>query len=276
MPQETEAPRRGLLNFVQPGPEFSQTRAKRTFRPASHKTCSPNRQMARPLEFDPSSALESALDVFWRQGFRRPSLTDLSAAMRLSRSSVYQSFGSKRELLEAAIDRYAERQAARVVELGRKRPLRVALQMLFKAIAHDNNGGQGCLLGNCAVELGPHDPRIAERVQRGFAAQTAVFERMIRGAQRRGEIDRGRSPKELAYYVATTITGMRVLAKTGLPSGLLLGIGDTALQNLLGAPVRGARGHAAAPRDGACSTRSNLPGVKHETRRTSASRARHR
>jgi TetR/AcrR family transcriptional repressor of nem operon len=196
--------------------------------------------MARPIEFDPAAALDAAMDLFWRQGFRRASLTDLSAAMGLSRSSFYQSFRSKQKVLEAAIDRYAEMQAARLAELSRKRPLRVALARIFEAIAHDNNAGRGCLLGNCAVELGPHDPAIAERVRRGMAAQASVFEGMIRTAQARGEIDACRSSEELAYYMATTITGMRVLAKTGIPPGLLVKIGDAALQNVF-EPAKEAR-----------------------------------
>lgn len=43
--------------------------------------------IGRPLEFDPEQALDSALTVFWSQGYEATSLQNLLDAMALSKSS---------------------------------------------------------------------------------------------------------------------------------------------------------------------------------------------
>ncbi|MCH7554884.1 MAG: TetR family transcriptional regulator, partial [Proteobacteria bacterium] len=61
---------------------------------------------ARPREFDTTQALDRAMRVFWAQGYDATSLCDLLCAMGLSKSSLYETFGSKHELYLAALDHY--------------------------------------------------------------------------------------------------------------------------------------------------------------------------
>jgi AcrR family transcriptional regulator len=54
--------------------------------------------MGRPKEFDVEEALSSAMNVFWSQGFKAASLSDLTTSMEISKSSFYETFGSKHDL----------------------------------------------------------------------------------------------------------------------------------------------------------------------------------
>lgn len=58
--------------------------------------------MARTREFDDETAVRAARELFWERGYVSTSLADLQAATRLSRSSMYATYGSKRGLFERA------------------------------------------------------------------------------------------------------------------------------------------------------------------------------
>ena len=60
----------------------------------------------RPREFDYDAIVRAARDAFWERGYVATSLAQLQAATGLSRSSLYQTFGSKRELFGRAVDNY--------------------------------------------------------------------------------------------------------------------------------------------------------------------------
>src|SRR3954447_16297002 len=63
--------------------------------------------IGRPRAFDVDQALDRAVEVFWRQGYEGASLSDLTAAMGINRTSMYAAFGNKRELFDKALARYA-------------------------------------------------------------------------------------------------------------------------------------------------------------------------
>ena len=64
--------------------------------------------MGRMRAFDEATAVRAARDLFWEHGYASTSLTQLQAATRLSRSSLYGVFGSKRGLFEAVTQHYLD------------------------------------------------------------------------------------------------------------------------------------------------------------------------
>lgn len=51
---------------------------------------------------------------FWSKGYQYTSIHDLLAAMNLSKSSLYQAFGSMRQLFRQCVGRYADQFAAQL------------------------------------------------------------------------------------------------------------------------------------------------------------------
>ena len=54
--------------------------------------------MARTQGFERDAVVRAARTVFWRRGFEDTAVPDLEEATGLSRSSIYNAFGSKRGL----------------------------------------------------------------------------------------------------------------------------------------------------------------------------------
>ena len=62
--------------------------------------------MARHKEFDLDTALTAAIHVFSQHGYEGTSTDDLLMAMKISRQSMYDTFGDKRRLYLEALERY--------------------------------------------------------------------------------------------------------------------------------------------------------------------------
>src|SRR5919204_2338880 len=62
----------------------------------------------RPRSFDADTALDRALDVFWRHGYEGTSLADLTAAIGINKPSLYAAFGNKEELFGKVLTRYLD------------------------------------------------------------------------------------------------------------------------------------------------------------------------
>ncbi|UMB68524.1 TetR/AcrR family transcriptional regulator [Mycobacterium paraterrae] len=64
------------------------------------------RRPGRPAQFDRDSALSALLLLLWSKGYDAATQEEMLAATGLSSSTLYRSFGTKADILEAALARY--------------------------------------------------------------------------------------------------------------------------------------------------------------------------
>jgi len=172
--------------------------------------------MARPREFDTRQALENAMGVFWTKGYEAASLTDLIAAMGISKSSLYETYGSKHELFLASIGLYSETMIGRLSgQLDAEVSARRAIESLFAMFIDEALGSdpRGCLLGNCASEVAARDPRAAARIAEGMGKLEDVFHRTVVRGQGAGEIPDTHDARSLARYLTCIANGLRIMGK---------------------------------------------------------------
>jgi TetR/AcrR family transcriptional regulator, transcriptional repressor for nem operon len=192
--------------------------------------------MARPREFDADTALDRAMEVFWSKGYVATSLDDLCEVTGLSRSSLYATFGSKRNLLLRSVDRYVEQRNPRIAEiLARPLPVRDAFAALARQFIDQivaGPGRRGCFLGNCAAELPRGDRAALARVRRGLEATEATFRHALAQAEARGELPPGANLNALARFLTAGFQGLRLVGKVNPDRSVLEGIAATMLQCL--------------------------------------------
>jgi TetR/AcrR family transcriptional repressor of nem operon len=192
--------------------------------------------VARPREFNADTALDRAMNVFWSKGYEATSLDDLCEATGLSRSSLYATFGNKRDLLLQTVDRYTEQRTPTLAAaLARPVPIRKAVAALLDDFIDDivtGPGRRGCFLGNCAAEL-PRSDRVAlARVRQGLARTEAMFHEAFVRAKLRGELAPSTDVDALARFFTAAFQGLRLMGKANPDRVVLKDIATTILQSL--------------------------------------------
>ncbi|MFG1909586.1 TetR/AcrR family transcriptional regulator [Kribbella sp. NPDC048928] len=174
--------------------------------------------MPRPRTFDEDRAVDAAMRVFWTTGYEATSTQDLCAATGLGRSSIYNTFTSKRELFDRALRRYVDRFTATQLEVitDETLPIRERVrQILWTAVEPDPDVPAGCFVINTIVELGPTDLEIIDLLDRDHQAKLEALTAAIQAAQAAGELDATQDAAGLATYVFTVLGGLRVAARRG-------------------------------------------------------------
>jgi len=173
--------------------------------------------MARAKAFDPDTALAQALEVFWARGYDGTSTEDLVEALKINRSSLYTTFGSKRALYVRALERYGPVGAEQLASgLRGPGPLKARLRRALLAVVEDDLGAErarGCFAANAALELAPVDDEVRRLVAAAFAENRVVLRAALAGARDAGELPADADVAALAAFLSNTLNGLRVVAK---------------------------------------------------------------
>lgn len=177
--------------------------------------------MARHKAFNREQALDKALQVFWCTGYEAASMQDLVEAMGINRQSLYDTFGDKRMLFLASLDRYVEQQSTQLQQTLEQTPsAKEGLRRIFDSIVSEAMQGdrRGCLLVNTAVELPVHDEQTARSLCSKLAQVEDLLRDTVRRAQAAGEISRKHRPESVARFLMNNIRGLRAMAKAAADS----------------------------------------------------------
>lgn len=172
--------------------------------------------MGRPREFNEDEALEKAMQTFWSNGYDATSLADLTSAMGLSKSSLYDTFGSKHALFIAAVERYkATAQSGVIGTLTGALPGREAIETVFRDyVSHAASPDRrGCFLNNCAIEVAASDAEADVCIKAGMARIEEAFGAAIERGQGAGDVATRHEPRALARYLTASFQGLVVMGK---------------------------------------------------------------
>ncbi len=167
-------------------------------------------------QFDRDEALKEAMQLFWNQGYESTGVADLLSHMAIGRQSMYDTFGSKRELfLESLRAYFAGQRDWFAGLLGGSGTAIENLQAVFESRVQmvTKAGPCGCMLGNTAAELGAHDSEIAEIVRSFFGELRGIIATTLRSGQEAGEIRQDLGADEMAGVVVVTLQGAALFSK---------------------------------------------------------------
>lgn len=217
-----------LVNYI-PNGTICVTNIQKTH--AMEKTI----ERGRPRNFDINKALQSALVVFWQNGYQGSSLADLTEAMGINKPSLYATFGDKSSLYMKALELYGEQQGKRhLAAMAQQSETIPAIRAFLTSVASMLTSPQlpgGCFVVNGATDCGsvamPNE--VAEALSAAVNATVDAFrQRLMQDADQEKPLGL-RDVKAAADYLGTVMFGMSVMAKTGASKKRLLASVDLAL-----------------------------------------------
>jgi len=180
--------------------------------------------------------LDRAMRQFWEEGYERTSVQDLVEATGLSRSSLYETFGSKHDLYLAALDRYRNRETRELVERldDGSSPLACIRQVFEEAgVACADDDGRGCFVVNATVERARCDEEIGRRTAASLQGMENAFAMAVRRGQTAGEIDDALDPVAAGRFLANAYRGIHVTSQLRPDQAVLEDVIDQTLSVLM-------------------------------------------
>jgi len=175
--------------------------------------------MARTKSFDESTVLESAMKLFWKNGYSATSIKDLEHAMGLSPTSIYNAFGSKRELFEKALELYLNTKLSDFIQsLASATSIENAIKDVLNGVIrlHFNKSHPGgCMVVLSLLENEQHDDSTKEILNSALRLLRDTINKRLKQAKTEGEVSSSIDTKIFANHITALIMGMITMAKAG-------------------------------------------------------------
>lgn len=194
--------------------------------------------MARHKAFETIAVIDRTIDVFMSKGYEATSVKDLVDVTGLHPGSLYNAFGSKKHIFEAALERfYAVSPFNRILLEGETAPPRQTIEQLLAGVADPRLHAEtynSCLITNAAAELGDSDPDLATILRGYLQLMEDRLCRLIKRGQRAGEFTTEKSARDHARFMLSVIQGMSLLARLSENRDHLKIVAKMALASLIG------------------------------------------
>ncbi len=175
--------------------------------------------MARTKAFDTTTVLHRAMKAFGVHGYEGATLPELLKELGIARQSLYDTYGTKRELFLAAVRLYmdgkAEAMENLLEETGDVLPI---LEQAFKAIVDvllDPELSYECFIIASAAEEAARDAELQQYVQQNQERVEHVFQQLLTRAVENQELVPDTDIEALSQFLAHERLALVFSARSG-------------------------------------------------------------
>ncbi|CAM4197661.1 transcriptional regulator, TetR family [Pedobacter westerhofensis] len=165
--------------------------------------------MARNVEFNEDEAIQKAMEVFWKKGYNGASVRNLTDAMNINSSSLYNTVGDKHQLFVKCIRNYTQgRMRDALAHAGNiKSPLKAIINYINDAVNTILYNNDSCLAIKTTFEVAASDPDVQAVLKEDNDFTHKFLLDLINRAIQAKEIDADTDAETLTDFIIMMFTG---------------------------------------------------------------------
>jgi TetR/AcrR family transcriptional regulator, copper-responsive repressor len=172
----------------------------------------------RPREFDVAAALDTAMTIFWRDGYGGASLNRIAAATGVGKPSLYAAFGDKEQLYLRALGHYGaglQQHYARVLEAEPDARRAIEALLLSASARAGRAAPGGCMIvaGAATCDAAGVPSSVRRAISDALHARFRAIEQRLERGKRDGQLPPSADTTALASFYSTVHAGLIVQAR---------------------------------------------------------------
>ncbi len=186
-------------------------------------------------QFDPQEALGKAMELFWAKGYAATGMAELQQQMGIGRKSLYDTFGSKRQLFIKALQLYSDTVVRQLFDELSKAGSPLGHVCRLMRLAEDYNAtpeSKGCLLGVGMAQCDTSDAEMAETLRCHMKGIEEAFYKTFQRARDVGELDANTNIRDLARLYTVVLQGLHLVGRVQATAAVPRSVVNAALNAL--------------------------------------------
>lgn len=166
--------------------------------------------MPRQKEFDYDEKLEAARNLFWKKGYNATSMNDLVDTLKINRSSLYLTYGSKHDLFIKCLNSYNKLKGKEYKDAASSHddPLTAVKNMVLSVLDVILTDDKTCLVVNSTFELSRIDNEVNRILNQQTIWNLEIMEKLLQKAKENGTFPIDKDPKAWAHFIMLNLTSI--------------------------------------------------------------------
>ena len=169
------------------------------------------------MAFDRDEAIRAAMNLFWLRGYSSVTASDLAQVMGITRSSLYNTFGTREAVFLESLKMYRTLSPERQLDApDMNGSLSDQLSKFFREVCRiraTDRQAKGCMTCNAIAELPSIEPDLGKIVLELAASSLAAVEKLVHHAVASGELPVGTDCAATSNMILAFLIGLSSLSK---------------------------------------------------------------
>ena len=191
----------------------------------------------RPVSFDRDRTIQTALDLYWRQGVLATSLNQVARMSDVSKPTLYRYFENEDGLLHDVLEIYLLNNADQFNFLKEHDNIRQGLSALFLQIIDawtaKDSSPHGCLFCDCLHEIDRLGSKSQSLIKTHLHQQPQQLAVILTHARDRGQVKDGVDIDQAALYLSSHVIALNAMVKMDVAREQLVAITSMAIDTVV-------------------------------------------